>query len=104
LRQPLFLAAENTDSSLQVVSWRRGCDFWIFPYFWIKQAVKQRFWLKYVEDSPPGREGMAFAQTKPHEVSTKVTRTEFFGAVTQKKGPHTGGDSALPNSRKESRK
>ena len=48
--------------------------------------------------------GMAFAQTEPHEVSTKVTRTEFFGAVTEKRGPHTGGDSTLLDSRKESRK
>jgi hypothetical protein len=30
---------------------------------------------------------MAFAQTEPREVSTKVSRTEFFGAVTEKGVP-----------------
>jgi hypothetical protein len=89
-----LFAAGDTDSSLQVASWHRGCDFWIFPYFWIQYAVKQRFWPKYVEDSPRGCGGMAFAKTEPHEVSTKVTRTEFFGAVT-KKGIPTQEATAL---------
>jgi hypothetical protein len=40
-----------------------------------------------VENSPRGCGGMAFAQTEPREVSTKVSRTEFFGAVTEKGVP-----------------
>jgi len=30
---------------------------------------------------------MAFAKIEPREVSTKVTRTEFSGAVRKKRGP-----------------